>query len=208
VAASGRGRAAWQGHGARGRPAFIGARQGEAVPGTAKTAGRGVLTGHGGAWARMGFRAGSWPGRSGCGSDGLEGVKRWAGDEVKGGRADLGSWAVEKRRWAAVWELEGDRGGLAEEMRAGRETSGTGLKVAMGAKGGWEKEKKKNFFWFSEFYLREKNNLEVARYFIKSTKNILKIPKILGKFPETDWDMNNPNKVFGAYEKNFRSFNK
>jgi hypothetical protein len=34
-------------------------------------------------------------------------AKRWAGDEVEGGRADLGSWAVEKRRWAVVWELEG-----------------------------------------------------------------------------------------------------
>jgi hypothetical protein len=31
----------------------------------------------------------------------------------------------------------------------------------------------------------------------------MKIPKILGKFPETDWDMNNPNKVFGAHEKDF-----
>jgi hypothetical protein len=38
----------------------------------------------------------------GCGSDGLEGVKMWAGDEVEGGRADFGSWAAEKRRWAAV----------------------------------------------------------------------------------------------------------
>jgi hypothetical protein len=38
----------------------------------------------------------------GCGSDGLEGFKMWAGDEVEGGRADFGSWAVEKRRWAAV----------------------------------------------------------------------------------------------------------
>jgi hypothetical protein len=37
-------------------------------------------------------------------------------------------------------------------------------------------------------------------------KNILKIPKIIGKFPETDWDMNNPNKVFGAHEKDFRAF--
>jgi hypothetical protein len=37
-------------------------------------------------------------------------------------------------------------------------------------------------------------------------KNILKIPKILGKFLETDWDMNNPNKVFGAHEKDFRAF--
>jgi hypothetical protein len=27
-----------------------------------------------------------------------------------------------------------------------------------------------------------------------------------GKFPETDWDMNNPNKVFNAHEKDFRAF--
>jgi hypothetical protein len=37
----------------------------------------------------------------------LEEVKRWAGDEADGGRANLGSWAVEKRRWAAVGEIEG-----------------------------------------------------------------------------------------------------
>jgi hypothetical protein len=59
AAASRRGRAARLGHGARGRPTFTGPRQGEAVPGTVGTAGRGVLTGHGGACARMGFRAGS-----------------------------------------------------------------------------------------------------------------------------------------------------
>jgi hypothetical protein len=39
-----------------------------------------------------------------------------------------------------------------------------------------------------------------------STKNIQKIPKILGKFPKTHWDMNNPNKVFGAHEKDFGAF--
>jgi hypothetical protein len=33
-----------------------------------------------------------------------------------------------------------------------------------------------------------------------------KFQKILGKFPETNWDMNNPNKVFGAHEKDFRAF--
>jgi hypothetical protein len=37
-------------------------------------------------------------------------------------------------------------------------------------------------------------------------KNILKIPKILEKFPEIDWNMNNPNKIFGVHEKDFRSF--
>jgi hypothetical protein len=39
-------------------------------------------------------------------------------------------------------------------------------------------------------------------------KNILKIPTILGKFLEIDWNMNNPNKVFGAHEKDFRAFDK
>jgi hypothetical protein len=37
-------------------------------------------------------------------------------------------------------------------------------------------------------------------------KNTQKIPKILGKFAETHWDMNNQNKVFGAHEKDFRAF--
>jgi hypothetical protein len=40
----------------------------------------------------------------------------------------------------------------------------------------------------------------------KDTENTQKIPKIPGKFPETHWDMNNPNKVFGAHEKYFRAF--
>jgi hypothetical protein len=34
----------------------------------------------------------------------------------------------------------------------------------------------------------------------------LETPKISGKFPKLDWDMNNPNKAFGAHEKDFRSF--
>jgi hypothetical protein len=40
----------------------------------------------------------------------------------------------------------------------------------------------------------------------KSTKNTLKITEIPGKFPEIDWDMNNPNKIFGAHEKDSRAF--
>jgi hypothetical protein len=40
----------------------------------------------------------------------------------------------------------------------------------------------------------------------KGTKNTQKITKIPGKFPETHWDMKNPNKVFGAHEKDFRAF--
>jgi hypothetical protein len=37
-------------------------------------------------------------------------------------------------------------------------------------------------------------------------ENTQKIPKIPRKFPEIDWDTNNPNKVFGAHEKDFRAF--
>jgi hypothetical protein len=40
----------------------------------------------------------------------------------------------------------------------------------------------------------------------KGTKNTPKITKNLGKLPELDWGMNNPNKVFGAHEKDFRAF--
>jgi hypothetical protein len=40
----------------------------------------------------------------------------------------------------------------------------------------------------------------------KGTKNTPKITKISGKFPELDWDMNNPNKVFGDHGKYFRAF--
>jgi hypothetical protein len=32
-------------------------------------------------------------------------------------------------------------------------------------------------------------------------KNTPKAPKIQRKFPETLWNMRNPNKVFGAHEK-------
>jgi hypothetical protein len=40
----------------------------------------------------------------------------------------------------------------------------------------------------------------------KATKNTPKIKKIPGKFSELDWDSNNPNKVFGAQEKDFGAF--
>jgi hypothetical protein len=57
--------------------------------------------------ARHGHGAGpgwAWAGlAAGLGQTGLEEVKRWASEGVKGGRADLGSWAVDKSRWAAVW---------------------------------------------------------------------------------------------------------
>jgi hypothetical protein len=40
----------------------------------------------------------------------------------------------------------------------------------------------------------------------KGTKNTPKISKIPGKFLEVDYDMKNPNKVFGTQEKDFRDF--
>jgi hypothetical protein len=41
---------------------------------------------------------------------------------------------------------------------------------------------------------------------LQGTKNTQKITKIPGKFLEIDYDMNNPNKAFGAYKKDFRAF--
>jgi hypothetical protein len=41
---------------------------------------------------------------------------------------------------------------------------------------------------------------------LKCTKSTPKITKIPEKFLETDYDMNNPNKTFGAHEKDFRAF--
>jgi hypothetical protein len=40
----------------------------------------------------------------------------------------------------------------------------------------------------------------------KGTKNTPKIKKNSRKFLEIDYDMNNPNKAFGAHEKYFRAF--
>jgi hypothetical protein len=51
-----------------------------------------------------------------------------------------------------------------------------------------------------------KQSQEISRKCFKARKNTRIISKILGKFPETDLDMINPNKVFGAPEKDFRAF--
>jgi hypothetical protein len=40
----------------------------------------------------------------------------------------------------------------------------------------------------------------------KGTKKTPKITKIPGKFRETHWDMNNPNKVVGVNEEDFGAF--
>jgi hypothetical protein len=47
---------------------------------------------------------------------------------------------------------------------------------------------------------------EKSRNCFKDTKNTRKITKIPGKFPKLDWSINNPNKVFGVQEKDFRAF--
>jgi hypothetical protein len=41
---------------------------------------------------------------------------------------------------------------------------------------------------------------------LQGTKNTQKITKIPGTFLEIDQDTNNPNKAFGAHEKDFRAF--
>jgi hypothetical protein len=61
-------------------------------------------------------------------------------------------------------------------------------------------------FSFFEFIFNARNNSRKSRNYFKGTKNTRKITKIPGKFQELDWGMNNPNKVFGTHEKDFRAF--
>jgi hypothetical protein len=61
------------------------------------------------------------------------------------------------------------------------------------------------FLFFLNYFKCENNSIK-SRNCFKGMKNTQKIPKNLGKFPEIHWDMNNPNKVFGAHEKDFRAF--
>jgi hypothetical protein len=67
-------------------------------------------------------------------------------------------------------------------------------------------QKKRKGLLFSEFNFQCENNSRKSRSCFKGTKNTQKIAKNSGKFPEAHWDMNNPNKVFGAQEKDFRAF--
>jgi hypothetical protein len=62
------------------------------------------------------------------------------------------------------------------------------------------------FCVFSNLFLLQKNNSRNSRNYFKGTKNTQKITKTPGKFPEAHWDMNNPNKIFGVHEKDFRAF--
>jgi hypothetical protein len=61
-------------------------------------------------------------------------------------------------------------------------------------------------FVFFEFIFNAKTIPEKSRSCLKARKILQKITKVSGKFLETHWDMNNPNKVFGAHEKDFRAF--
>jgi hypothetical protein len=64
------------------------------------------------------------------------------------------------------------------KLRGRQRTSAVGPKAAAGHKWRKGKGKRKMFLFIFRKYLCEKNNLEIARQFIKATKNILKIPKI------------------------------
>jgi hypothetical protein len=84
----------------------------------------------------------------------------WAGDEVEGGRADFGSWAAEKRKWAELSRAGGFGArclsGRKEGVGGGSPDFGEWLKVAMGRKGGSKKIKEKGFLLFSEFIFRKR----------------------------------------------------
>jgi hypothetical protein len=67
-------------------------------------------------------------------------------------------------------------------------------------------QKKMKGLLFSEFNFQCENNFRKSRNYFKVTKNTQKIPKTPRKFPEIVSDTNNPNKIFGAHEKDFRAF--
>jgi hypothetical protein len=61
-------------------------------------------------------------------------------------------------------------------------------------------------FIFFEIISSAKQIQEKRRKCLKARKIPKKIPKIPEKCPEIDWNMNSPNQVFGAHEKDFRAF--
>jgi hypothetical protein len=67
----------------------------------------------------------------------------------------------QKLNWAA--EVEGGRGGRAEEIRGRQQTPSVGPKAATGRKWGKEKEKEKRLLFIFKEYFRERNNLEISR---------------------------------------------
>jgi hypothetical protein len=62
--------------------------------------------------------------------------------------------------------------------------------------------------FFFEFIFNEKTIPEKSRNCLKARKILRKSQTFQKKFPELDWSMNNPNKVFGAHEKVLEPSNK
>jgi hypothetical protein len=67
-------------------------------------------------------------------------------------------------------------------------------------------KEKERFSLFPKIIFVQKENPEKSRKLNKATKNTLTISKISGEFPNIDWHMNNPNKIFRAHKKYFRAF--
>jgi hypothetical protein len=60
-------------------------------------------------------------------------------------------------------------------------------------------------FVFFEFIFNAKTIPEKSSSCFKAPKILGKFQTIYEKIPETLWDMSNPNKIFGAHEKDSRS---
>jgi hypothetical protein len=112
--------------------------------------------------------------------------KPWRARQGKGLVAAQASWPC----WPwplARWAPQGGR--------LGRGGCGSGLRA----------RPRKEGFFFEFIFNAETNSRKVYKLF-KGTKNTPKITKIPGQFLEIDYDMNNPNKAFGAHAKDFRGF--
>jgi hypothetical protein len=59
------------------------------------------------------------------------------------------------------------------------------------------------FSFFLKIFFSARTNPGNAQKMFRGTKNTQKITKIPGKILEIAYDMNNPNKAFGAHEKDF-----
>jgi hypothetical protein len=66
-------------------------------------------------------------------------------------------------------------------------------------------QKDKMVFLILEFISNAKTIPEKCRNFLKARKIPRKFQKFQ-EFPQIDWNMNSPNKVFRAHEKDFRAF--
>jgi hypothetical protein len=90
------------------------------------------------------------------------------------------------------------QGRWPDELAAKSVWIGSGLRARPG--------RKDRICFSRNIFFSAKTNSGNNRKFLQGTKNTPKIPKIVGKFPDVDWSMNNPNKVFGAHEKDFIDF--